>query len=192
MAESPRAEQFLRAGLEVLAADGSDGLTIASLCQRLRITKGSFYHHFDGMPGYTEALLNYWESECNYRPIAKSRQSNDARHQVESLTRWSVDLPHLTEAAIRSWGKSNPRVAQAQARVDAARQRRIFEVVSAVGLPEEKAAFFANLNISILIGFQHRVPHQDPQRLMEMFEQVNEYIYLAALEANESSGAPVS
>ena len=36
---------YFEAGLDLLAEGGVQAQTIANLCERLAITKGSFYHH---------------------------------------------------------------------------------------------------------------------------------------------------
>lgn len=176
-------EQFLDMGLRLLAAIGPDGLTISALCRGLDVTKGSFYHHFDSLAHYIDALLAYWELDRNYRPIELSRRAPGSLEQVEALTDWAVSLPHETEAALRSWGASNPKVAEVQARVDAARVTRIRELIVLLGVAEEKALVLANMGICLLIGFQHQQRPLDPARLRPMFEEVNAVIYSQARAA---------
>ena len=62
-------DDYFREALAVLDEFGSDALTIAVLCDRLDVTKGSFYHHFGGMPGFITQLLEYWEREHSVRLI---------------------------------------------------------------------------------------------------------------------------
>ncbi len=70
---------YFEAGLELLAERGHGGLTIAALCERLGVTKGSFYHHFDDMAGYVRLLLGHWEDEHATRLIALSESVTDPR-----------------------------------------------------------------------------------------------------------------
>ena len=111
------AEDYFREAFDVLARNGSEALTIAALCDRLEITKGSFYHHFGGMPGFTTALLTFWESEHSDRLIALSRAVPDPALRITTLTDLAVGLPHGPEAAIRAWGRSSPEVAANTARI---------------------------------------------------------------------------
>lgn len=173
-------EDYLRAGLDLLGETGSAGLTIAALCEHLSITKGSFYHHFDGMPGYTAALLEYWETEFSRRPIERIR-TDDGVFQVPTLTDIAVHLPHATEAALRAWGSGNPDVAEVQARVDAARRAQIASTLRDLGIPAATADLLADLSLSVLIGFQHQ-PDPDPARLAALLAEVNRLIYLEAAE----------
>lgn len=173
-------ETYLRAGLEILGEHGSEGLTVPALCERLAITKGSFYHHFESLPAFYTAVLAYWEHEHTVEPIARlSDVETDAIWQVPQLTETAVALPHATEAALRAWGTSNAEVAACQARVDASRQERIRQVLIAVGVEAKAAGLLADTAVSVLVGFQHRPP-LDVARLRAMLGELNRLIYLEA------------
>lgn len=172
-------DDYLRAALRILGEDGIDGLTISTLCSRLQVTKGSFYHHFGGMPGFYTAVLDHWEREHTERLIAASAAEDGLESQVTALTAIAGELPHATEAAIRAWGNSNPEVAACQARVDAARERRIMEVLAKLGVDPDKARLLTDMAVSILIGFQHRPP-LDTARLEAMLSETNRLIFLEA------------
>lgn len=48
---------WLTEGVAVLTHEGPPGVRIDRLAARLGLTKGSFHHHFAGIDGYREALL---------------------------------------------------------------------------------------------------------------------------------------
>ena len=50
-------EDWLEKGFEILSEFNQDKLRIQYLCDRLGVTKGSFYHHFQGIQGYISELL---------------------------------------------------------------------------------------------------------------------------------------
>ena len=54
--------EVAESGWEILGESGSDAITVAALCERVGVTKGSFHHHFGTMPGFVEALAQHWES----------------------------------------------------------------------------------------------------------------------------------
>jgi AcrR family transcriptional regulator len=166
------ATDYVVAALDVLAETGSEGLTIATLCRRLEVTKGSFYHHFAGMPAFTSALLRYWEREHSERLIAISAQTPDAVERIGVLTDIAVSLPHAAESAIRAWARSSPEVAQVQARVDRRRERHLDEAFRAVGLTPELARLQARMALALLIGAQHRGPVRKPD-LRAMFVRLS-------------------
>lgn len=172
------ADDFLRSGLQLLAELGPDDLTIAALCDRLAVTKGSFYHHFSGLPDYVTRLLAYWEKDYNAELIARAQEQDNPLYAVPLLTESAVTLPHATEAALRAWGRSNVEVARAMARVDAARIATIEGVLISGGVDKPTARLIAELGVTVLIGFQHHENVGDVARLRDMFDQVNRLVYL--------------
>lgn len=173
-------EDYFREALAILGEAGSEAMTIALLCERLDVTKGSFYHHFGGMPGFVTQLLEYWEREHSERLIKISRAQPDPTLRIFTLTEMGVGLPHASEAAIRAWGRSSPEVARATERVDRRRDRHLVEAVSALGIDRQRARVLARIGLSLLIGVQQREHPVDLKRLRQMFEEVNKLVFLEA------------
>ena len=53
-------EDWFTAGLGILNTGGFLKITIENLCEVLKVTKGSFYHHFKNVDGYIDAFMSYW------------------------------------------------------------------------------------------------------------------------------------
>src|ERR1700741_408236 len=51
------ADDWIEAGFAVLADSGPNSLRVEALCERLNVTKGSFYWHFTDMPTYSNELV---------------------------------------------------------------------------------------------------------------------------------------
>ena len=173
-------EDYFREALAILGESGSEAMTIALLCDRLAVTKGSFYHHFGGMPGFVTQLLDYWEREHSERLIKLSRAQPDPTLRIFTLTEMGVGLPHSSEAAIRAWGRSSPEVAEATERVDRRRERHLVDSVTALGIDRQRARVLARIGLSVLIGVQQREHPVDLKRLRQMFEEVNKLVFLEA------------
>jgi AcrR family transcriptional regulator len=174
------ADDYFREALAVLGEQGSNAMTIASMCDRLDVTKGSFYHHFGGMPGFVEQLLTYWEREHSERLIAISRAQPDPTLRILGLTEMAVHLPHASESAIRAWGRSNPEVAEVTARVDKRRERHVVDAIAALGIDRPRSRLLGRIAIDLLIGIQVREVPPDPKRVRQMFEEINKLVFLEA------------
>lgn len=174
------AEDYFREALAVLGEYGSRAMTIAVLCERLEVTKGSFYHHFGGMPGFIAQLLAFWESEHSERLIAISKAQPDPALRMTTLIDLAVGLPHAPEAAIRAWGRSNLEVAEATSRVDKRRERHVTDAVVALGVDRPRARLLTRISMGLLIGTQQRENPVDLKRLRRMFEEVNKLVFLEA------------
>jgi AcrR family transcriptional regulator len=125
---------YYREALDILGELGSEALTIASLCERLAVTKGSFYHHFESMPGFVTQLLGYWETEYSDWPAVPPRSEPDPALRLAALLERAAETPHAQEAAIRAWGRSNAEVAEVVAQIDKRRERRVADAVAALGV----------------------------------------------------------
>lgn len=145
---------YYEAGLGLLEQGGDTGLTIAALCDRLSVTKGSFYHHFADMAEYVELLLAHWEAEHATRLIALSESVSDPEERFDLLEGIAVGLPHGAEAAIRAWSWNSDVVAAAQQRVDRARLAHLTSAGVDAGLERAHAKRMAKISLSVLVGMQ--------------------------------------
>ena len=55
-------DDWIQAGFALLADGGPNALARRPLCERLGVTKGSFYWHFADLPAYRTALIEAWGS----------------------------------------------------------------------------------------------------------------------------------
>lgn len=166
-------ESYLEAALEVLAESGAEGLTIARLCTRLGVTKGSFYHHFNGMPELVTAVLAFWEDARSNQLIASSAQELDPYARAELLSRIAAGLPHAAEAALRSWGRGNAEVRAVVQRVDQTREDHIFESMCLAGMPTDQARLLAKTAMAVLVGTQQRENPVDVRSLQAMLANLD-------------------
>lgn len=164
---------YLECALDVLAESGSEGLTIAELCGRLGVTKGSFYHHFAGMPELVTALLAFWEQDRTQRLISASDAEPDPKARAALLTEIALRLPHAAEAALRAWGRGNPEVRAVVERVDRARERHLAESMRLFGLSAERAELRARIAMAVLVGTQQREHPVDIERLRAMLAELS-------------------
>jgi AcrR family transcriptional regulator len=178
--ERLRADDYFPEALALLGEQGSQALTIASLCDRLDVTKGSFYHHFGGMPVFVEQLLAYWEQEHSERLITISQAQPDPTLRLGTLAEMAVNLPHTSESAIRAWGRSHPDVAEVVERVDKRRERHCVDAVLALGIDRPRARLLGRIAIDLLVGIQTREVPPDPKRVRQMFEEITKLVYLEA------------
>ena len=148
-------QQYLDAGQDLLADGGVQAVTIASLCERLGVTKGSFYHHFRNVEDFHDQLLDDWFTEHVARRKAVTDVLSDPRARLEGLRRLAVDRRHDTEAAIRAWARTSARAAEVQRRIDNNRRAYVVDVCIALGIDRTRAETFADLSVVMLAGSQN-------------------------------------
>ena len=77
---------FFQAGFDVLAESGYGGLKLASVCGRLGVTSGSFYHHFANWSEYTRQLITHWQVQMTVR-VEEVGEEPDPRRRLDRRKR---------------------------------------------------------------------------------------------------------
>ena len=174
-------DDYLAAGLGLMAEGGVNAVTIAALCERLGVTKGSFYHHFGDVSDFHEALLASWEDSTS-QAIEKARAVADSHKRLSVLKELGVAAHHEAESAIRAWGRSYEPAAAVVRRVDAARETNLVESFKAIGLPPTRARHLARIGLATLIGTQSLERPVDRRRLLAVFDEYQEWLEAASDE----------
>ncbi|MFD0884033.1 TetR/AcrR family transcriptional regulator [Streptosporangium algeriense] len=163
---------WLDEGLAVLAEQGIPSVTIEVLCERLGLTKGSFYHHFRGMAAYRAALLEHFETRftTEFIDIAESGAGASAGTRMErllDLVTGKGDTAGL-ETAVRAWAQQDPLARAVQERVD----RRRIDYLGTLWRRRggEEPETMARLLYLILVGAGHLVPSLTMSELREVYE----------------------
>jgi AcrR family transcriptional regulator len=143
-------EAYFNAAFKILATGGFPELTVDNLSAELGATKGSFYHHFAGMPEFTEALVAAWEarvSEIFTEMVALPPMQALAR-SMEMIQQWPVQA----DAALRSWAWANPVVAAAVRRQEAVWERLMVRWLEQVVPDPERCRLLAHMTLALLAG----------------------------------------
>lgn len=153
---------WLDEGLKLLAEQGAPGVTIERLAERLELSKGSFYHHFKGMPGFRAALLAHFEAEHTTRYIEKAEQaSGDKLHALLEFVYAPGGGPDL-EIAMRAWALQDVEAREVQARVDRTRAGYLAELCHDADL--------ARALYLVFVGASQVVPPLKPAELRRALE----------------------
>ena len=167
-------QDFLDAGLTLLAAAGVRGVTIARVCAALDVTKGSFYHHFEGVDEFTRELLTYWAVERESQVVAAAAAVTDPMERLDVLRDVGVALHHEAEVAIRAWSRTDADAWTLREQVDAARERTVAEAYREVGVPGDIASMLGRLSVAVLIGAQHRGKATDRAALLDLYRHLQQ------------------
>jgi AcrR family transcriptional regulator len=183
---------YLEVGLDLLAEGGLSSVTIANLCERLGVTKGSFYHHFAGGPDFQQRLLTYWSEDRARDLIELVESTPDPLDRIPLMKRMGVELHHEAESAIRAWARSDGRAAETQRQVDSERERVLTEAFVDAGIPPNKASTLAQVGLAILIGTQQRTHAVDRRRLAAMFDEYQSWLEASMVLPTRRRGRKIS
>ncbi|WP_051215575.1 TetR/AcrR family transcriptional regulator [Granulicoccus phenolivorans] len=179
---TPGRQRWLEAGVEALAEEGAvDALRIDRMVERVGLSTGSFYYHFQGMPGFKKALLAHLEEVQTAgfadliaaTPVDPGNAAHSAANLIETLAaaRAGYRRPRL-EAALRAWALTDPDAAHVQARIDESRLETIRAVWRQVTTDEEEVRLGALLPYVIAIGASAIMPPLSDDDLDRLYQRI--------------------
>jgi len=111
------------AGLHVIARHGWSALTVDSVAAWLRVTKGSFYWHFEDRQAFLQAVLARWRFMSTAGTLARVGDIADPRLRLRRILELVIEETGPVELDTAIWSaRSEPLVAQA---IDAASRERL-------------------------------------------------------------------
>jgi AcrR family transcriptional regulator len=150
-------DDWIQAGFALLAEEGIKALKIDRLCDRLGVTKGSFYWHFDGMPSYRATLIQSWgELRDEDRRAFDDMDGLAPRERLTQMMTSLVSPRHWTlERAMREWARSDETVAGSVRAADRKLLRAVRQAFLDYGFDVDEAEMRANATFAAGIGFLH-------------------------------------
>lgn len=162
---------WLETGLVLLVESGPGSLTIERMCERMKKTKGSFYHHFNNRSQFEKDLLGYWE-EKHTRELIALTKTDDSRQALEDLHRLALALPFERESAFREWARRSNETSRVVERVDRTRVGHLKALYSKQGLSDKEATTLAWLEYSLFLGtgmLGDSLPKEERSKIRESF-----------------------
>lgn len=150
-----RAEvDWIAVGLEQLAQYGHTRLTVADLCQRSGLTKGSLYHHYPDMGALRAALLQAWRERNTERLIAEAEDAGSAQQKSRVLDRLALALDPRLERAMRNWAAHETQAGDVVQAVDRQRIDYLTRLCREDGDAAAAARERATLTYALYLGLQ--------------------------------------
>ncbi|MGQ0846265.1 MAG: TetR/AcrR family transcriptional regulator [Sporichthyaceae bacterium] len=147
---------YFHVAQEILERDGHRALNIAELCRRLHVSKGSFYHHFDSWQEFVGALLRDWENAFGRWWAAADRDLDPVARINMTLDFVADEMLHRLDAAIREWGRSDPEVGAAVARLDETVAYANEQTLSLIVHDPARRQLLTELGLNVWAGMQVR------------------------------------
>jgi AcrR family transcriptional regulator len=135
-------QDWIDAGLIVLAQSGVDAVRVEPLAKTLNVTKGSFYWHFKNRDALLDAVLEEWANLTTYSVIERVEALNEENATQKLLSLFEIAVEDdgkndglsdgRLENAIRAWATNDVRVATVLAQVDQQRldyTKNLFEKI---------------------------------------------------------------
>ena len=150
-------DAWVLAATDVLAAEGVAGLRVEVLAKQLKVTKGSFYWHFQDRRDLLMAVLEAWK-DGRIRDIVKQTRAQPGRereqiyHVIDIYSTSRSRRGAMIELAVRDWARRDPDAAAIVAEVDDIRLRCARDLFLACGVPMEEASSRCMLLYAYVFG----------------------------------------
>jgi len=154
-------EVWIAEAFRALSLGGPDAVRVELLAQKIGVSKGGFYWHFEDRGALLTAVLEEWERAGTWDIIERieaQAASKDARVRLQTMFRITTepdgDELIRAELAIRVWGKRDESVAERVRRVDRRRMDYLRSLFSQVCASPEDVEARSLATASIMMGSQ--------------------------------------
>lgn len=159
---------WLEAGQSILRRGGLRALKLRPLADELKVSTGSFYHHFRDFDDYQGKLAQFFAEDQVGDLIAALEEASDdpvARIRLLGQTVRRRGSSRLA-IAMRAWAESDPRARRAVERHDALMLDFLARNLTAIGFPRADAEVRAYGLITLGLSKVH-APHLDMATLFD-------------------------
>lgn len=153
-------DDWVAAALAVMAEDGIGGVKIHRLCERLGVTKGSFYWHFEDVDALLAELVSRWRSAAEQSQAP--RVATDTKQDLLAAVRLFADPRSRRLArAMRDWARTDARARAAVRAGDDAVFANLVRAFCELGFDHADADMRAKVLFYAGVGFEDVGPIGD-------------------------------
>lgn len=175
MTSKPRLSRtdWLKAAFRALNSGGPKAIRAEAIARDLKVSKGSFYWHFENVADLQKAMIDHWQDMATHAFIASVDQMDasaaDKLRQLFGMIASDLADPYGgagVESAIRDWARYNPLVQTALHRVDEQRMTFVQNLLGFAGQSQTDAHRNTRLLYAALLGFQ-QIAYLSPKAPMK-------------------------
>ena len=158
MSERLTKSDWVAHGLRTLASSGAGALKAGSMADALKVSRGSFYWHFEDVGDFKRQLMERWRELATERVIEELEEDGAKSNRLRRLMHKGLSEEHALDRAVRLWATDDEDVAAVVASVDARRIDFIAGLLLASGVNPEEApgrarfVYWAYLGRSLATG----------------------------------------
>lgn len=169
-------EKWIKGGIKLLRKESHASIKIDILCKKLKISKGSFYHHFKNINDYIEELVKFNFEVSTKSIIEGSKGIDQSIEKLESLRLFVHHLDPKVEIGFRAWSTHHPIVDKYQKKIDKVRMNYLYELILGLGISKIKAAKYAKIQYAIFVGLMNLKALNSKENMEELVFLYDEII----------------
>ncbi|MEJ6390239.1 TetR/AcrR family transcriptional regulator [Gymnodinialimonas ulvae] len=176
-------EDWLDLGLRQLSAGGAEAVKLAPMLSAAKVTRGSFYHHFDDHGAFLQAMTRHWIKTQTDDLLARLPRDAPPDARDRALTEMAMQIDYHVELGIREVARRAPDVAAIVREADALR----LEVLTGLyaerfGIAQDRAAMAATLEYATYVGLiliDSEIDETAQRRLAETYAEMMDAYFRA-------------
>jgi AcrR family transcriptional regulator len=150
------ADDWVRAALDIMVDEGIAGVKIQRLCDRLGVTKGSFYWHFADLDAFLGELARQWADDgVELEGKLELDEGDPAASLLRAMKVFAEPRSRNLARAMRDWARNDERARTAIRRADRSLYERIKGAMCRLGFDDEEAEVRAKILYYSGVGFAH-------------------------------------
>ena len=147
-------QDWIIKGLQVLGDEGYHAIVIDYLCEKFKITKGSFYHHFESIEEYQTLMVKLWEKETLQRLTEVMDGAVTPETKINRMIDFAFTFSGKLELSLRAWALHNKLVKNLLVKMEVKRIGLVTEMYTEIGLSRKASRELAELAHAAWIGIQ--------------------------------------
>lgn len=161
MSHSKAKLSWLQLALKQLVKKGPNALTIDQLCQTKKVTKGSFYHHFNNRSIFIQELMDYWYEQTTQGFIKAAETQQTPLEKLQKLDQIIAGHNIEAENHLRAWALKEPVIESHLEKIDNQRRDYLSQCYQQMGANKTQADDIALMVYSSFLGLQQVRPKPD-------------------------------
>jgi len=163
MAKKPKlsSQDWIKGAFRALTLNGPQAIKAEAIARDLKVSKGSFYWHFNDIADLKAKMLSHWQQAATQSVIdivdSKAATPRDQLRMVVSISTGARSDDYggqAVEAAIRNWARYDANARAVLALVDGQRLAYLAQLFAAHGVPKPLCQPKACLLYAGLIGLE--------------------------------------
>lgn len=172
-------EAWIAAATVTLEKKGIASVKIDHLSRQLKVTRGSFYFHFQNQRDLLDSLLNEWrQRNCAPFEALVGQEVTDGPAFFGAVTGvWIREDPFSPQLdlAIRDWGRSSTGVARELRAQDDLRMELLVHAFAAMGYDKDESLIRARITYFQQIGYyatHFKEPPAERKRFRSLYTRI--------------------
>lgn len=141
-------DSWIKKGLLYIKRHGISSISVQSVADKLQVTKGSFYHHFNSLNAYEIAIAKYWSDD-----LLSDLRNAHSNNLADSISNFYNTLNISEENNFRIWAEINKEISPYIQSVDSKRIEFLQNLYS-IKYGKNESMAKAYLEYSSYIGLQ--------------------------------------